>query len=139
MAAGDQRGRCFEEKRAGLKTEVSSDGRRVGGGTEARRRSVLLTTAVAPAPPPRRPKGVCVGGGANSSFLPPGPRSGGRAASVLEELVHHGGVGQRGDVAQVALAAGDLAEHAAHDLPCGEREQRQRRRLLGGASAKSDR
>ena len=43
-----------------------------------------------------------------------------RAASVLEELVHHGGVGQRGDVAQVALVTGDFPEHAAHDLPCGE-------------------
>lgn len=40
----------------------------------------------------------------------------GHAAAVLEELLHHGGVGQRGDVAQVAFITGNFAEDPPHDL-----------------------
>ncbi|TNN87766.1 hypothetical protein EYF80_002113 [Liparis tanakae] len=40
------------------------------------------------------------------------------AAPVLEKLLDHGGVGQRGDVAQVLLVTGDFAEHPSHDLTC---------------------
>lgn len=56
-------------------------------------------------------------------LLPLGPCSDRLIASVLEELLHHRGVGQRGDVSQVPLVAGDFPEHAAHDLPCGETGQ----------------
>lgn len=48
----------------------------------------------------------------------PWRRSHGRAASVLEELLDDRGVGQRGDVAQVSLVAGDFAEHTSHDFTC---------------------
>ena len=49
-------------------------------------------------------------------------RSDGRAAAVVKQLLHDGGVGQGGDVAQVALVAGDLTEHPPHYLPWGRRE-----------------
>lgn len=42
-------------------------------------------------------------------------------ASVLEELLHDRGVGQRGDVAHVSFVTGDFAEHPAHDLTCTQR------------------
>lgn len=49
-----------------------------------------------------------------------------RAASVLEELLDHRGVRQRGDVAQLPLVTGDLTEQPPHDLPCRRREGRAR-------------
>lgn len=58
-------------------------------------------------------------------LLPLRSRSDRLVTPVLEELLHHRGVGQRGDVSQVALIAGDLTEHAAHDLPCREAGTRQ--------------
>ena len=53
------------------------------------------------------------------------------AAAVLKKLLHDGGVGQGGNVAQVPLVAGDLTEHPPHYLPWegGGRERDRRREM----------
>ena len=85
------------------------------------------------APPPPPPH-LVLSAASSSSIVqfvavvqqPPSERGSPRAshagaASVLEELLHHRGVGQRGDVPQVPLVTGDFAKHPSHDLTWRER------------------
>ena len=59
------------------------------------------------------------------------------AAAVLKKLLHDGGVGQGGNVAQVPLVAGDLTEHPPHYLPWeGGGRERDRKASQGGRSVR---